>query len=51
MVSWELFSKLINTIYKWGGEARETEPLSCGDAGCAWVGVGYPTSNMVDRVA
>lgn len=27
------FSKLINTIYKLGGEARETEWLSSGDAG------------------
>lgn len=45
------FSKLINTIYKWGGEARETELLSCGDAGCVWMGVVYSTSNTVGRIA
>lgn len=48
------FSKLINTIYKLGGEARETEWLSSGDAGyvCSvCVEKGYPTSNTVGRVA
>lgn len=50
------FSKLINTIYKSGGKARETEWLSSGDAGCVcsvcvFGGGGYPTSNTVGRVA
>lgn len=26
--------KLINTIYKWGGEAREAELGACGDTDC-----------------
>lgn len=27
-------SELINTIYKWGGEAGEADLWVCGDAGC-----------------
>lgn len=50
MVSWEL--QQANKYYlQMGGEARETELLSCGDAGCVWMGMGYSTSNTVGRIA